>query len=117
VNKLRLNFEVWPGIYSGDWSEYDVNFKAYMGQGSTITEPSGSNEPWTGDGWSLIGEGSTSNPSAAMFAGSADLTMRDAGGNLYFALWADNPASPNIVKQDAFLYVTSISVIYNLATA
>jgi hypothetical protein len=116
VNKLKLNFEVWPAFYNDDWSAYDINFKAYMGQGSTITEPSGSNEPWTGDGWALIGEGSTSNPNAAIFTGSVDLTMRDDGGNLYFALWADNPASPNVVRQDSILYITSISVIYNLAT-
>jgi hypothetical protein len=117
VKKLKLNFEVWPAYYYADWSTYDINFKAYIGQGSSVTDPSGSNEPWEGTGWSLLGEGSTSDPDAAIFTGSVDLTMRDSGGNIYLALWADNPASPNLVKQDAVVYITSISVVYNMATA
>jgi hypothetical protein len=115
VKKITFDWTLRCERTSGDTSVEAVNFRLFVGQGASVTEPSGSNEPWEGTGWSQVYSGPVSGSTPA--TGTIETSIGESGGNLYFAVSADNTTSPNLVDQDAFFVLERFNIVYNLATA
>ena len=89
VSKVKINWRVWAN--SRDASAHATNFAIGT---ATATLPSGSNEPWTGSGWTHL---ATVQPDGSqdvldvLASGSFELTPTSSGLTWYLGVYASEP--------------------------
>jgi len=96
-------------IFIGYGTTAEINFKYYIGTGASVVLPSGTNEPWEDAGWNSLGSG------VGGTSGTFDIAYDESVGDLYFALWADSPASPLVVYEEMTFFISRFEVVYSLA--
>jgi len=98
VAKMRVSYLLrTPAI------DYDIPFKWYYGL-SSATEPSGSNEPWDGTGWTLFAS-HTATSSVVYTYGVLDIV--GCQGTFWLAGFADVTSPPFIPGTDEDISVDS----------
>ena len=89
VSKVKINWRVWAN--SSGASAHATNFAIGT---ATATIPSGSNEPWTGSGWTHL---ATVQPDGSqdvgdvLASGSFELTPTSSGLTWYLGIYASEP--------------------------
>jgi hypothetical protein len=128
VSKVKINWRVWANSRSA--SAHATNFAIGT---ATATTPSGSNEPWTGSGWTHL---ATVQPDGSqdiydvLASGSFTLTPTSSGLTWYLGVYASEPGGTGsighynvpcyfdwwITKYGGGGVADYPQVIYNLAT-